>query len=70
MDDIRVRFGKVVRGRRHKLGISQEAFAALCELDRTYVGGIERGERNVALANIEKIARALRIPLSELFRNM
>jgi transcriptional regulator with XRE-family HTH domain len=39
-------------------------------MTRTYIGGIERGERNVALANIEKIARALRISLSELFRNV
>jgi len=37
---------------------------------RTYVGGIERGERNVALVNIEKIAKALRISLSELFRQV
>jgi transcriptional regulator with XRE-family HTH domain len=68
MEDIRLRFGKAVRRRRHKLGISQEAFADLCGLDRTYIGGIERGERNVALVNVEKIARALRISLSELFR--
>jgi transcriptional regulator with XRE-family HTH domain len=70
MEDIRLRFGKAVRQRRHKLGVSQEAFADLCGLDRSYIGGIERGERNVALVNIEKIARALRIPLSELFRRM
>jgi transcriptional regulator with XRE-family HTH domain len=42
----------------------------MCGLDRTYVGGIERGERNVALVNIEKIAKALRIPISELFRGV
>lgn len=68
MDDIRVRFGKALRQRRHKLDVSQEEFADMCGLDRTYVGGIERGERNVALVNIEKIARALKISLSELFR--
>jgi transcriptional regulator with XRE-family HTH domain len=67
MEDIRVRFGKAVRQRRHKLGVSQETFADLCELDRTYIGGIERGERNVGLVNIQKIARALRISFSELF---
>jgi transcriptional regulator with XRE-family HTH domain len=59
-----------VRKRRHKLRVSQEEFADICGLDRTYVGGIERGERNVALVNIEKIARALRISLSELFRGV
>ena len=70
MDDIRVRFGKALRQRRNKLGVSQEAFADMCELDRTYVGGIERGERNVALVNIEKIAKTLRISMSELFRGV
>ena len=70
MEDIRVRFGKAVRQKRHKLGVSQEAFADLCGLDRTYLGGIERGERNVALVNIEKIARALRLSLAELMRGV
>lgn len=70
MDDIRIRLGRAVRQRRNRLGISQEAFADLCEMDRTYLGGIERGERNVALVNIEKIAKAFRISLSELFRNV
>jgi len=70
MEDIRIRFGRAVRQKRHKLGVSQEAFADLCGLDRTYIGGIERGERNVALVNIEKIARALRLSLAELFRGV
>jgi len=70
MEDIRVRFGKAVRQKRHQLGVSQEAFADLCGLDRTYIGGIERGERNVALVNIEKIARALRLSLAELMRGV
>ena len=59
-----------MRQRRHKLGVSQEEFADMCGLDRTYVGGIERGERNLALVNIEKIARTFRISLSELFRGI
>ncbi len=42
----------------------------MCGLDRTYIGGIERGERNVALVNIEKIAKALRVSLSQLFRTV
>lgn len=70
MEDVRVRFGKALRRRRHKLGVSQEEFADLCGLDRTYVGGIERGERNLALVNIEKLARALKISLSDLFRSV
>jgi len=70
MEDIRLRFGKAVRKRRRKLGVSQEEFADMCGLDRTYIGGIERGERNVALVNIEKVAKGLRISLSELFRDV
>jgi transcriptional regulator with XRE-family HTH domain len=70
MENIRLRFGKAVRQRRHKLGVSQEAFVDLCGLDRTYIGGIERGERNVGLVNVERIARALRISLAELFRRL
>jgi transcriptional regulator with XRE-family HTH domain len=70
MEDIRVRFGKALRQRRSTMGVSQEAFADLCGLDRTYVGGIERGERNVALVNLEKIAKALHLSLSELFRHV
>jgi transcriptional regulator with XRE-family HTH domain len=70
MEDVRVRFGKTLRKKRHKLGVSQEEFADICELDRTYIGGIERGERNVALINIDKIAKALKISLLELFRDV
>jgi transcriptional regulator with XRE-family HTH domain len=68
--DIRIRFGRALRRRRQKLGLSQEAFADMCQLDRTYIGGIERGERNVALVNIEKIAGALQIPIARLFRGV
>lgn len=64
--DILVRFGSRVRELRLSKGYSQELFAARCDLDRTYVGGIERGERNLALRNIENIAKALDITLSEL----
>jgi transcriptional regulator with XRE-family HTH domain len=70
MDDIRVRFGKAVRRRRNQLGVSQEEFADMCGLDRTYIGGIERGERNVALVNIERIAKAFKLTLSQLFRDV
>jgi DNA-binding XRE family transcriptional regulator len=49
---------------------SQEEFAHICGLDRTYIGGIERGERNVALVNIEKIAKALKISLPKLFHKV
>ena len=68
--DVRIRFGRAVRQRRQKLGVSQEEFADMCGLDRTYVGGIERGERNLALVNIEKIAQTFKISVSELFRGV
>jgi transcriptional regulator with XRE-family HTH domain len=45
-------------------------FADMCGLDRTYIGGIERGERNLSLVNIEKIARTFKVSLSELFRGV
>lgn len=61
-------FGERVRNLRKKKGLSQEAFALLCELDRTYIGGIERGERNVSLLNIAKIAMALEVAPKDLFR--
>lgn len=64
--DILERFGQRVRELRTAQGYSQEKFAAACELDRTYMGGIERGERNLALRNIHKIAETLGISLSEL----
>jgi transcriptional regulator with XRE-family HTH domain len=50
--------------------VSQEEFADICGLDRTYMGGIERGERNLSLINIEKIALGFRITLAELFRGV
>jgi DNA-binding XRE family transcriptional regulator len=68
--DVRVRFGRAVRTRRQKLGVSQEEFADMCGLDRTYMGGIERGERNLSLINIEKIARGFEITIGELFRGV
>jgi transcriptional regulator with XRE-family HTH domain len=68
--DILERFGQRVRALRKAQGYSQEAFAAACELDRTYMGGIERGERNLALRNIELIARTLDISLSQLMEGL
>ncbi len=60
-------FGARVRHLRQQKCMSQEALALACDLDRTYVGGVERGERNISLVNIHKIARALRVPPGELF---
>jgi transcriptional regulator with XRE-family HTH domain len=68
--DILKRFGQRVRELRTAKGWSQEGFAHEVGLDRTYVGGIERGERNVALRNVEKLARTLGVSLSELMRGL
>jgi len=64
--EIFARLDQRVRVLRREQRYSQESFAYACELDRTYMGGIERGERNVALRNIERIATTLGISLSEL----
>ena len=60
-------FGNRLRAIRKGKRLSQEALALVCNLDRTYIGGIERGERNVSLLNIYKIAHALHISPRELF---
>jgi len=51
-------------------GLSQEALAEVCNLDRTYISGIERGIRNVSLRNIEALANGLGVSLSELFKDI
>jgi transcriptional regulator with XRE-family HTH domain len=65
--DIKSRFGKKVKKFRLSKGLSQEAFAHKANLDRTYISSIEKGERNVSLVVIEKIAIALEIEISNLF---
>lgn len=62
-------FGDTLRSIRIKKGISQEKLAELSELHRTYISDIERGERNVSLVNIVRIAKGLEIEVYELFKN-
>jgi len=57
---IRVGFGKQLRAKRNSLGISQEELAFQSGLHRTYVGSVERGERNLSLENIFVLAKSLR----------
>jgi transcriptional regulator with XRE-family HTH domain len=63
---IQRRFGERVRAVRKQKGLSQEALALACDLDRTYVGGVERGERNISLVNIHKISSALGVKAKDL----
>lgn len=61
------KFGFRVRELRSAKGMTQEDLASLSGLSRQYIGDVERGIRNISLINIEKIAMALEITLSELF---
>lgn len=61
-----VALGKAIRGLRLETGLSQEALADAAEIDRSYVGGVERGEHNVALVNLVKLAKALGITTADL----
>ena len=58
--------GKAIRAERTQRGFSQERLALECDLHRTYVGSVERGERNISLRNILAIAKVLNLPASKL----
>lgn len=64
-----VQFGQRVREIRKDRGLSQEAFAALAGVDRSYMGQIERGEQNVSLTKIYQIAKVLNVEIIELFKS-
>ena len=66
--DGKFKFGLQIRRIRQRLGYSQEKLALICEMDRSYIGGIGRGERNVSLNNILKIASALGVHPACLFQ--
>ena len=67
-EDVKVLFGRRVRQLRKAKGVSQEAFAHEIQIDRSYFGSIERGERNVSLDNICLIAKGLGVAPAELLR--
>jgi transcriptional regulator with XRE-family HTH domain len=62
-----LQLGKKIRQIREDKGLSQEDLADLAELDRTYIGGVERGERNVTILSLQKICNALKINIKDLF---
>jgi len=65
---IQRKFGTRLRELRKLRSLSQESLALACDLDRTYIGGVERGERNISLINIYRIAKALGVPAGELLK--
>ncbi len=67
MADVKKLYGRAIRQRRHELGWSQEYLAAQAGLHRTYVADVERGERNISLENIVKLADALELTPGEFF---
>lgn len=67
---VRKQFGTRVRELRKQKGFSQEGLALASRLDRTYIGGVERGERNISLMNIVKISHALGVTAAELFSDI
>ncbi|MBI4186956.1 MAG: helix-turn-helix transcriptional regulator [Chloroflexi bacterium] len=69
-DEILVQFGKKVREERRKQRLSQEQLAEKAGLHRTYIGMIERAEKNITLENINKICKALALDLSAIFKDL
>ena len=69
-DNLLYSFGQTIRKIRLSKDISQERFADLCDLHRTYISDVEFGKRNVSLENIDKMAKALDITISGLFREV
>ena len=67
---IRKKLGQRIKEKRLQLGLSQEKFALSINMDRTYFASVEKGNRNISILNIEKIAKGLNISLSELFQEL
>lgn len=67
--DILIKFGNKVRAERLKRGISQEELAAKAGLHRTYIGMVERAEKNITLGNVKKICKALNLSIGNFFKN-
>jgi transcriptional regulator with XRE-family HTH domain len=66
--ELQVRFGRNLRRYREQLGMSQEKFADFVGVHRTYMGGVERGERNLTLRSVERIAAVIEVDPLELLR--
>ena len=68
--EVLIKFGQKVREERARLGLSQEKLASRAGVHRTYIGMIERAEKNITLANIEKLSKALRTSISALLKGL
>ena len=66
MTALRAKLGRAVRRLRQAAGYSQESFADKCKVHRTYMGSVERGETNISLDNLERIAKALSMSAGQL----
>jgi len=66
--EVLIKFGQKVREIRKEKNLSQEELSFKADLHRTYIGMIERAEKNITLINIEKIAKALDVDITELFK--
>jgi len=66
--DLQKKVGRNIRSYRQKRGLSQEAFAEVLGIHRTYMGGLERGERNLTLRSLERIAEQMGVEVEELMR--
>lgn len=69
-NDYLIAFGQRVRELRQQTGLSQEKFALMIGMDRTYFSSVEAGKRNISLINIKKIADGLEVSVSNLFENL
>ena len=70
MQEIQVKLGNKIRSLRSDRGYSQESFADACKLHRTYMGSLERGERNLTLKTLMTVAQALGVTVAELLNGI
>ena len=70
MQEVHKKLGKRIAELRKKRGFSQEGFAHECGFNRSYMGAVERGEKNITLAMVNKVTKALKMSLSELFKGV
>lgn len=70
MSELSSEIGKRIRGYRTRLKLSQEELAEKCKLHPTYIGQLERGEKNATIESVSKISEGLNVPLSTLFENI